>query len=213
MRMVMPEKRETGLHPQDFMLRNLLLTLLTFSIAIGGGAASVWYALDADDGFDPLHVGAWTAFPALGTANASPYAKAVAARDGVLALGHAEGIRFVANRDSTGKPLSRGCTYTVAGDTPPARFWTLFPADPHSLMPLRAKEGLPGKLQSWAVLRRAKGSFAVTVGPHAAPGNWLAIDGSGPMALTLTLYDTPAATSSEIGSIELPKIKRAGCDG
>jgi len=195
------------------MFRNLLLTLLTFCIAIGGGAASVWYALDADDGFDALHVGAWTAFPDLGTTKASPYAKAAAARDGVLALGHAEGIRFIASRDSAGRPLSVACTYRVAGNTPPARFWTLFPADPHSLMPLKAKPGLPGKLQSWAVLRQPDGSFAVTVGPHPAPGNWLAINGGGGMTLALTLYDTPAATSSEVGSLELPRIKRVGCDG
>jgi hypothetical protein len=195
------------------MLRNLLLTLLTFCIAIGGGAASVWYALDADDGFDALHVGVWTAFPDLGTPDASPYAKAAAARNGVLALGHAEGIRFIANRDSAGAPLSRSCTYTVAGNTPPARFWTLFPADPHSLMPLETGRGLPVKLQSWAVLRQADGSFTVTVGPHPAPGNWLAIGGSGKMTLALTLYDTPAATSSEIGSVELPRIAQAGCNG
>ncbi|MGN6584526.1 MAG: DUF1214 domain-containing protein [Rhizobiaceae bacterium] len=195
------------------MLRNFFLTLLTFSIAIGGGAASVWYALDADDGFEALRVGAWTAFPALGTPDASPYAKAAAARNGVLALGHAEGIRFLTSRDSSGAPLSRACTYKVAGNTPPARFWTLFPADSRSLRPIEAKDGLPGKLQSWAVVRQADGSFTVAVGPHPAPGNWLAISGSGEMALALTLYDTPAATSSEIGSVELPKITRAGCDG
>jgi hypothetical protein len=195
------------------MLRNIFLTLLTFVIAVGGGAASVWYALNADDGFDTLRVGAWTAFPALGTPNASPYAKAAAARNGVLALGHAEGIRFIAKQDSAGAALSRSCTYKVAGNTPPARFWTLFPADPRSLMPLKAKDGLPAKLQSWAVLRQADGSFMVEVGPHPAPGNWLAINGSGMMALALTLYDTPAATSSEIGSVELPTITQAGCDG
>jgi len=195
------------------MLRNLLLTLLTFCIAIGGGAASVWYALDADNGFDALRIGAWTAFPALGTPDASPYAKAAAARDGVLALGHAEGIRFVASEDSSRAPLSRGCTYRVEGNTPPARFWTLFPANPRSFFPLDPKDGLPGKLQSWAVLRQADGSFVVTVGPHPAPGNWLATNGLGAMELALTLYDTPAATSSEIGSIELPRITRTGCDG
>jgi hypothetical protein len=195
------------------MLRHLLLTLLTFSIAVGGGAASVWYALDANDGFDTLRVGAWTAFPALGTPNASPYAKAAAARNGVLALGHAEGIRFIASKDSSGAALSRSCTYKLAGNTPPTRFWTLFPADPHSLMPLSPKDGLPAKLQSWAVLRQADGSFTVAIGSHPAPGNWLATEGSGAMALALTLYDTPAATSSEIASIELPRIIRAGCDG
>jgi hypothetical protein len=195
------------------MFRNLLPTLLAFCIAIGGGAASVWYALNADDGFDALRVGAWTAFPDLGTSKASPYAKAAAARDDVLALGHAEGIRFVAGRDSAGAELSRTCTYRVAGNTPPARFWTLFPVDPHSLLPLKGKTGLPGKLQSWAVLRQPDGSFAVTVGPHPAPGNWLALAGGGAMALALTLYDTPAATGSEIGSVALPRIKRIGCDG
>jgi hypothetical protein len=49
------------------MLRTILLTALAAAIAIFGGAGSVWYALDAEHGIGALTIGAWTAYPDLGS--------------------------------------------------------------------------------------------------------------------------------------------------
>ncbi len=81
------------------MLRTVFVVALSLAIAIGGGAASVWYALKMPDGLGAVSIGPWTTFPDLGTPDADPYSKARIAREGVLSLGLAEGLTFVAQRD------------------------------------------------------------------------------------------------------------------
>lgn len=194
------------------MLKTALLTLLAVGIAVVGGAASVWYALDHNDGFDTLRVGVWTAFPDIGTPGSSPYARASVARNGVLALGRAEGLNFVAERDAGGAELARTCTYRIAGNVPTARFWTLYAAD-RAMKPLPSAASRPSALDSWGAVGLGKAQIDVVVSPHPWPGNWLYVGGKGPMKLMLTLYDTPIASSAEVTSVEMPRLTKIGCDG
>lgn len=194
------------------MLRFVLLTLVTLTVAIGGGAGSVWWALQSQEGVGAVTVGSWTAYPGLGAPDADPYSKARSAREGLLPLGRAEGLAFYATRDAAGASLSRHCRYAIEGSTPPARFWTLYAAD-------RSLKELPGEgrrrpaAQSLAILRNADNSFVVSVGPDAMPGNWLAVSGRGPMVFVLTLYDTPLSGNIGIDNITLPQVLRVGCRG
>jgi hypothetical protein len=192
------------------MFRTVILTLATLAIAIGGGAASVWYALQAQEGIGAVTIGNWTAYPSMGAPDADPYSKARAAREGVLALGRAEGLAFFSNRDSSGNTLSRKCSYLVEGATPPARFWTFYAAD-RSLAVLSGGRRRKPAANSLTLLRNADNSFAMTVGPDAAPGNWLSVSGVGPMVFVLTFYDTPVSGSTGIADIELPQVLRTGC--
>ncbi|PRD45792.1 DUF1214 domain-containing protein [Phyllobacterium phragmitis] len=198
------------------MLRTILLTGLILAIAIGGGAASVQYALDRFGGFGALEVGQWNAYPAAGTPDSDPYAKAHGARNGALALGAAEGLIFQANRDRQGRALDRRCTYHISGATPPARFWTLYAAD-RSLHPLPPEPGMLPALHSRQILRDEDGSFTITVSPKAQPGNWLPVPGSGPFVLIMTFYDTPVASSSGLSDLVMPRAslvaEEAGCHG
>lgn len=193
------------------MLQRIFLTLFVLLLAIGGGAASVWYLLQSQDGIGSLTVGGWTAFPNLGTPDADPYSKARVAREGVLSLGRAEGLTFIAERDSGGGPLKRNCSYKVEGSTPPARFWTLFAAD-QSLAVLDTGSAAAPATTSQEILRRPDNSFSIAFGPHPTAGNWIPIDGAGPMTFLLTLYDTPIEASSGIDAIALPKVLRAACN-
>jgi hypothetical protein len=111
------------------MLRTVLLIAIALSIALGVGAGSVWLALERVSGVGAVTVGSWTARPTEGTNRADPYTKAHFARAGDLALGQAEGIRFVAYADSAADPLRRECNYSVEGLAPPTRFWTLYAAE------------------------------------------------------------------------------------
>lgn len=188
-----------------------LLTLIALAIAIGGGAASVWYALHIQKGAGAIAIGAWTAFPDIGTPEADPYTNARVAREGVLALGRAEGLAFVAARDSAGQPLLRQCSYRIEGNFPVARFWTLYAAD-RSLDFIRTGKARPAALQSFQVLRLRDNSALVSASGHPAPGNWLMTAGKGPMYFVLTFYDTPIASSTGLPGIELPRIVRGGCD-
>ena len=94
--------------------------------------------------------------------------------------------------------------------TPTARFWTLVAAD--ETLAALDHGGRASAVQSRQILRKADNSFAIAVGPHPAAGNWIRIDGAGPLALVLTLYDTPVTGGSGLGEFELPQVLRAGCD-
>jgi hypothetical protein len=193
------------------MIQRALLFLITMSIAIAGGTASVWYVLQSQHGIGALTVGGWTAYPDIGTPDADPYSKARVARDGLLTLGRAEGLVFIADTDSSGAPLLQGCDYRIEGSTPSARFWTLFAAD-RSLVALAGLGGRPPAVQSHQIIRQPDNSFDIAFGPSPAPGNWVPLRGEGPMTFLLTLYDTPVALTSGVGEIELPQVLRVRCD-
>jgi hypothetical protein len=193
------------------MLKNALLTLLALAIAIVGGSGSVWYALNVQDGVGAIRIGQWTAFPDIGTPTADPYSKARVAREGVLALGQAEGLSFVAERDSGGEQLQRQCTYRIEGGFPTARFWTLYAAD-QSLGVVETGKPRVAALQSYQVLRQPDNSVVISVGNRPAPGNWLLTDGFGRMYFVLTLYDTPIASSTGLSDVTLPRILKVGCN-
>jgi hypothetical protein len=192
------------------MLRTILLTLLTLVIAVIGGGASVWYALDNVEGLGALEIGAWTAYPDYGTPAADPYSEARIARDAELTLGSAEGLTFVAVADSAGRALRRDCAYRIAGPVPVTRFWTLYAAA-SSLRPLQTGTQGGAALHSYQLLRDPQDSFSITVSRNPAPGNWLPLAGTGPFRLVLTLYDTAIASSAAIADIDLPSITRIGC--
>lgn len=193
------------------MLKNAFLTLVALVIAIGGGGGSVWYALKVQDGVGAIRIGQWTAFPYIGTPAADPYSKARVAREGVLALGQAEGLSFVAERDSGGELLKRECAYKIEGGFPTARFWTLYAAD-RSLGVVETGKPRPAALQSYQVLREPDNSVIISVGSRAAPGNWLLSNGAGTMYFVLTFYDTPIASSTGLSDVTLPQILKVGCN-
>ncbi len=194
------------------MFKTVLTIFMIVCIAVLGGGASVWYMLNANESVGAVTIGGWTAFPEIGTPDADPYAKARMAREGVLALGRAEGLTFVAQRDSTGEQLRRECSYTVEGPVPPARFWTIYAADADDAI-IESNKLRPSALHSYQLLRRPDNSVTITVGANPSPGNWLALSGAGKMSFVLTFYDTPIASSTGVADIELPEIINAGCNG
>lgn len=194
------------------MIGFLFQVFVVLAIAIGGGTASVWYALDRMEGMDALTIGGWVAHPRKGAPDADPYTQARMTRAGELPLGRAEGLAFSAARDSAGDALLRECTYRLEGSVPVARFWTLYPARPDGLSPVARHSGIPA-LHAFQILRRPDNSFDVTVGPRPAPGNWLPTTGAGAMSLVLTFYDIPVSSGLDASDTELPRIYRVACDG
>lgn len=193
------------------MLKQSALIVLALAIAVGGGAASVGLVLNSQEGIGAVKVGSWTAFPDIGTPDADPYSKARVARDGILALGRAEGLSFIAERDSSGAPLKRECSYRVEGSLPVARFWTIHASDKAQIA-LKSGMRRDPDLHSLEVLRQPDNSVEIVVGAQPMPGNWLAVSGVGDMNLVLTLYDTPIASSTGLSDIEMPRIVREQCN-
>lgn len=192
------------------MLRDALTIFLSSVIAVGGGAASAWYALESAEGVGALTVRGWTAYPNAGSPDADPYSKARVAREADLPLGRAEGIAFTTGRDSGGEPLRLSCTYRVEGEVPSARFWTLHVT--HMQASGLSPAPRAAAVSSQTLMREGNGSVVVTASRHPSPGNWLALSGDGTMALALTLYDTPVASDEDIAETQLPQVLRVGCD-
>jgi hypothetical protein len=193
------------------MLKTAFLTFVVLAISIVGGGASVWYTLKANESGGAVTIGEWIAFPSIGTPEADPYSKARVAREGVLALGRAEGLAFSAQRDASGEALLRECSYRIEGPVPSSRFWTLYAADPTGAV-IRAGELRTASLHSYQLLRLPDNSVSIAAGARPSPGNWLALSGVGPMTLVLTFFDTPIASSTGAGDVVLPSIVKVGCD-
>jgi hypothetical protein len=187
--------------------------LAVYTLALGGvlGLASADWATSGGYPFGGVQVGAWTAWPRAGAANADPYTRAVNARRGEIPLAVGEGLLLTAAVDDAGQALDATCTYRIGGGTPPARAWTITVAGRGARDPGRAplREGFT----STEVLRAADGRFSVVLAPDVQPGNWLPSPrASGPVRLALRLYDTPVAAS--VGSLDrtsVPAITRLGC--
>lgn len=194
------------------MISIILRVIVVLGIAIGGGAASVWYALENMEGLGALAIGGWVAHPRDGTPDADPYALARMTRRGELPLGRAEGIVFTASLDSAGEPLRRECAYRVEGTVPVARFWTLYAARTDGPEPV-SPTLRPPALHALQILRRPDNSFDIAIGPRPTPGNWLPTEGAGQMSLVLTFYDLPVSAGLDGADVELPRVYRTRCHG
>ncbi len=193
------------------MFRVPISVAIILLIAFGGATASAVYAMRATIGFGSINLGAWRAWPLAQTEAADPYAKAHRARTGKLLLGDAEGLAFFAERDSDGNRLITNCRYTIVGQTPPARFWTLHATDTDDVL-LEVNPQFPSAYHSHHVQKDQTGEFEVRVSSRPQPGNWLAIGQDfKPFKLVLTLFDTPTTGSSRLIDLEMPEIFGAGC--
>lgn len=189
------------------MFRAALSVALVCLVALVGGAGSVAYVLASGYSFGAVRIGPWTAFPEMGTREADPYAQAEVAIEGILSLGRAEGIGFVAERDSAGALLDANCTYLLAGQGPPGRFWTLR-TEPSG----RAASGTEPAIHSRGLLRKPDNSVEIAIGRKPFPGNWLPVRGPGRLRLVLTVYDGSATTGPVSTDVAMPEIRRIGCD-
>lgn len=193
-------------------IRTIFLTIVICAIALAGGTASALYALNNFEGFNQLIIGQWHASPLYGSADADPYARAQRSRAALLPLGAAEGQRFVLRYDIDGTKLDPRCDYSLQGQVPASRFWTLHASDLNEY-PLSNQQGLPQELHSQMVWYRNDSSFLISVSSSAQSGNWLAINSSRPYQLVMTLYDTATGSSLGFENPQMPELKRIGCKG
>jgi hypothetical protein len=190
-------------------VRFLVDLAIAVVIAIAVGVTSAWYAIERGRIFGAVHVSGWTAWPDEGGPDPDPYALAMLARTGEVPLGDGEGLSFTADKDADGEPLSGACVYTVAGDTPSARLWTLtaYDADGRLMVNVARRPGF----HSREIVRAADGDFSITVAASVKPGNWLPIAPAGEFQLVLRLYDTPLTTGSQLASLTMPEIRKVSC--
>ncbi len=191
-------------------MRLLFGSLFAFIVAAAIGLGLTWMALTEGTAYGGVTIGAWTAWPKNGTPGIDPYAKAIVARTGELPVGSGDGVAFYARADDNGVILDGRCDVLLAGTTPQARFWTLTLYDPEGRLVANSvqRQGFT----SQEIIRRADGSFEVTLSPRARPGNWLPTGGVERYVLVLRLYDTPIGAATRTGrDAPMPFIARKAC--
>ena len=191
-------------------MRLLLGSLFAFALAILIGLGGTYLALSRGAAFGALKIGAWTAWPRSGTADADPYARASIARSGQLPVGVGDGVGFTARADDDGRALDGRCDVTVSGTTPTARFWTVTLYDPAGHLVANSVNRFG--FTSQEIVRNADGTFEIAVTPRASAGNWLPTGGIERYQLMLRLYDTPVGVSTRAGKeVPMPVIKTGDC--
>ena len=191
-------------------MRLLLGTLFTLFVAAAVGLGATYFALTRGAAFGALSIGSWTAWPKTGTLDADPYARAAIARSGVLPTALGDGVSFMATTDDAGRALDGRCDVEIDGITPAARFWTmtLYSTDGELVANSVHRQGFTSE----EIVRRSDGSFAVTVGPRASPGNWLPTGGIERYQLALRFYDTAVGVATKAGrEVPMPSIVTRSC--
>jgi hypothetical protein len=191
-------------------VRFLTGSLFAFLIATLVGLGATYFALTRGAAFGALRIGAWTAFPKTGTADADPYARATIARSGQLPVGLGDGVAFSAQADDNGKVFDGRCEVVLSGATPAARFWTLTLYN--SQGQLVANSVNRYGFTSQEIVRLADGTFEIVVAPRASAGNWLPTGGVERYQLMLRLYDTAVGVSTRAGKeVPMPSVKTRNC--
>lgn len=191
-------------------MRLLFGAIFAFTVAAVIGLGLTWIALSEGTAYGGVTIGAWTAWPKNGTPGIDPYARAIVARTGELPVGSGDGVAFYARTDDAGTVLDGRCDVVLSGVTPQARFWTitLYDLDGQMVANSLRRQGFT----SQEVIRRADGSFEMTVGPRARSGNWLPTGGVERYVLVLRLYDTPIGAATRTGrDAPMPAVTRRSC--
>jgi hypothetical protein len=184
--------------------------LFSLAVAAAIGLGTTWMAVTQGAAYGGITIGAWTAWPKVGTADIDPYARAMIARGGELPVGSGDGIAFYARADQNGQPLDGRCDVVVAGITPQARYWTVTLYDVAGRLVANSTQRYG--FTSQEIVRRADGVFEITASPRARPGNWLPTGGVERYVLVLRLYDTPVGVATRNGrDAPMPSIAQREC--
>jgi hypothetical protein len=191
-------------------VRLILITLTALLLATVVGVGATWMTTTRGTEIGTLTIGAGTARPRTGTADADPYSRATIVRNGELPIGTGDGVAFTATTDDKKKALDGRCDVVVSGVTPPARFWTLTLYD-------RKGHLVANSLQRYGftsqeIVRQSDGSFEIRIASRSRAGNWLPTGGIERYALMLRLYDTPVGVATRTQrDAPMPSITTAGC--
>lgn len=194
------------------ILLRAITVVLTIALAIGLG---IWSSRTMISRGSPLSVatyGPWQQWPDIGRESADPYTKAHMITTGKLRISSDSAGIFEARTDSQGARLHSSCNYIVDGANMRGLWWSLAVFDARG--GLIANDADRYDFTADTIAPNPNGSFVVSLGRDARPGNWLPTSGAGRLVLVFTVLDPATGLSSEERAernSHLPIIKREGC--
>lgn len=196
-------------------MRSLIYFIATFALALVLGIGSAWYMIERGSPLTTVKAGPWESWLAEGNPHADPYTKAHLARSGRLPLTSTAARYFIARHDDQGSSLTSSCEYAIVGRPLNARWWSLAVYDDQGSL----IDNPSGRysFNSEEAIRRADGTFHVTLSRNARPENWLPAGEEYGRGLTLMLRvygprDTDVLGIGQIPDERLPKIERIICE-
>ena len=156
--------------------------------------------------------GPWRHWRSEGRRDADPYTRAHLASSGTLRISSDSAGVFEAQADSLGARLHSSCDYLIEGASMGGLWWSLSVFD--SRGDLIANDASRYTFTSDTAALNPDGSYIVTLGRDARPGNWLPTGGAGRLVLSFTILDPATGLSNDARSSRnklLPAIRREGC--
>ena len=191
-------------------VRSFLALPLIFAIGAATGLGSAYFAVKGDPAFGAVQTDQWVTWPDLGSVRIDPYALANLARSARIPLASGEGYAFTARTDEAGRLLDSTCRYTLSGNPPRARAWTLTIYDAYGELPANPLQR--NGFTSRELTLSADGGITINLAREATSGDWLPLPATRGFTAVLRLYDTALTpTAGSISTIGLPTLKRTAC--
>lgn len=157
-------------------------------------------------------VGPWRHWRTEGRPDADPYTRAHLTGSGMLRISSDSAGVYEAAVDSDGARLHSSCDYLIEGQNMGRLWWSLTVYD--SSGKLIANDANRYTFTSDTAALSPDGSFIVTLGRDARPGNWLPTGGAGRLVMNFTVLDPATGLSDDARGERnklLPAIRREGC--
>ncbi len=182
---------------------------LFVGIALLVGIGTSWYMIEIGSRLTTVSVGPWVSWPAAGSVDADPYTRARMVRHGSLPLTGTVARTFEARTDEDGQRLHSSCDYMVEGNAMDEGWWSITIYDDKGL--LIANPADRYTFNSSTTARSADGTFLITLGRDARPGNWLPTAGAGRLSVVLTMLEAGDDVMQTGDERVLPMIRKVAC--
>lgn len=183
---------------------------LFFLIALGGGTASSWYAVESGMPFNTERQGPWVRWTGAGRTDSDPYSRTRFGNRSQLLFNANHSARYEALFDAKGRRLHSSCDYVIEADAIDTEWWSLAVFDSSGrLIPNQAQRY---SFSSTTVAYSPDGSFAIRLSREARPYNWLPTTRAGQINVVFEAQKSSGGTDVlERTNITLPTIRRLSC--
>lgn len=191
---------------------NFVLVVAALTIAVALGVQTSRILITHGSPVSTMTYGPWTYWVSAGRADADPYTRAHIMKGGALRLSSDTAGIFEANSDTQGSYLHSSCDYVLEGPYANGQWWSIAVFD--SAGALINNDAQRYAFTSDNIAANPDGSYIVTLGRDARPGNWLPTGGAGRLVVVFTLLDPPNGLSDEQRAERyklLPEIRRENC--